>query len=154
MSDCVQIHHLQSSHWVCSFSSSNDPGRVELFDSMTLPSVLSEDLSSQLLELYGLRVVNGSIRYMRGIQAQLQSGSTDCALFAMAIAVELLNTSASGRLKEIVRGLEKAPFDQSQMRSHLSSCLRNDKMSPFPRQSCGGSRPVVTRYSLKPRTSI
>ena len=152
--DCVQIHHLQSSHWVCSFSSSNDPGQVELFDSMTLPSVLSEDLSSQLLDLYGLRVVNGSVLHVRGIQAQLQSGSTDCALFAMAIAVELLNTSASGRLKEVVRGLEKAPFDQSQMRSHLSSCLRNDKMSPFPRQSCGGSRPVVTRYSLKPRTSI
>ena len=42
----VQTHHLDAQHWVCSYSLTSNPGRVEMFDSMKLPQNLPKDLSA------------------------------------------------------------------------------------------------------------
>lgn len=54
---------------------------------------------------------------------QIQTGSVDCGLFAIAFAYEL----ASGKqvLKEVC-------FDQTKMRSHLLSCFENGELTAFP----------------------
>ena len=90
---------------------------------------------------------------MHGVELQRQQGGSDCALFALATGVVLVPSSTQDKVVKVMRDHQKAPFDQSQMRPNLLRCLKNDKASPLPRQSCsgGGSRPCVIRYSLKPR---
>ena len=59
---------------------------------------------------------------MRYINVQMQAGSSDCGLFAIAFAVAL----CAGK------DPHKCSFDQGQMRRHLYQCLEKGELSEFP----------------------
>lgn len=67
---------------------------------------------------------------MLGFHYQLQEGSADCGLLAIAIATEL--TFVHGGIGPLVKSLEEEPFDQLKMRDHLVRCLERGVMQPFP----------------------
>lgn len=54
---------------------------------------------------------------------QQQKGCHDCGLFALAFMVEVCEGRAPG----------SATFDQPGMRSHLQRCMKNGKLSAFPK---------------------
>ena len=116
----VQIHHTGNTHWITSSSIGGQPIAVydSLFDDLT------ESTEKQLAECY-----RGFIDIARQFRvemcpAQLQKGSVDCGLFAIAYAYEL----ASGNTY-----LNEVSFDQSKMRNHLFGCFERGEISPFPR---------------------
>ena len=72
------------------------------------------------------------------LQAQQQSGGSDCGLFAIANAIELCF------------GLQPshAVYDQSSMREHLINCFSHHKLLPFPKQN------VETKPALLSTTEV
>ena len=77
----------------------------------------------QLHQLYG---VNHSHPYIV-MDCQQQTNLSDCGLFAIANAVELVLGD--------VENVASARYDTSKMREHLKECLMLGQMRPFPRQS-------------------
>ena len=53
---------------------------------------------------------------------QQQRNGTNCGLFALAYAVSLAYGEDPGKVR----------YDESKMREHLLSCLRNNTLLPFP----------------------
>ena len=115
----VQIHHTQGLHWVVSSWKPGD--MVHVYD--TLYDFVSEDLLHQLYEIYvdTPHTEDGHVLYDMPPICK-QRGSTDCGLFAVALATELCLGS----------DVTKLSFDQSKMRKHLYKCLRKRVMEPFP----------------------
>ena len=72
------------------------------------------------------------------MQAQQQSGGSDCGLFAIANATELCF------------GLQPshAVYDQLCMREHLINCFSHHKLLPFPKQT------VETKPTLLSTTEV
>ena len=60
-----------------------------------------------------------TVKYM---DTQMQCGSTDCSIFAIAFATALANGEQPGGLH----------FEQPQMRKHLMHCLEAQCLSAFP----------------------
>ena len=119
----VQIHNTGKTHWVTSSSMGGQP--IAVYDSLF--NDLTESTEKQLAECYrGFIDVASQLR-IEMCPAQLQKGSVDCGLFAIAYAYEL----ASGNTY-----LNEVSFDQSKMRNHLFGCFERGEISPFPR-SCG-----------------
>ena len=61
---------------------------------------------------------------------QVQSGTSDCGLFAIATAVEI----ATNGLDWSIKSMRQSPWGQGAMREHLATCLKNKMITPFPRR--------------------
>ena len=59
---------------------------------------------------------------------QVQSGTSDFGLFAIATAVEI----ATNGLDRSIKSMRRTPWSQSAMREHLATCLKNKMITPFP----------------------
>ena len=72
------------------------------------------------------------------MDVQMQAGTCDCGLFAVASATALLSGVHPG----------ECTFNQSQMRKHLYTCLNEGNITPFPllRRRRGGKK---IKYSEK-----
>ena len=115
--DFVQISYISQSHWVCASNIFSSPEVCDLYDSM--PPVYSSTLTSQVAAIMKCQSPCFKLRH---IDVQHQSGGQDCGLFAIAFMYAL----CAGKDPHLCY------FDQSQMRSHLHSCLQNQTMSEFP----------------------
>ena len=108
--DGVQILHINRNHWA---TMEAKDGQVFYYDSLS-PSKLDRRRTAIISKL---SPNPPSIR-----KPQQQQGGDDCGLFAIAFAEAICR----GVRPELLR------FDQSQMREHLLSCFRNQKLTPFP----------------------
>ena len=91
-----------------------------MYDSLRNKKV-SEDLSRQLHALYSPDGASLSIEY---IHVQQQQGSSDCGLFCIAFAVDVL----------LGNDVQSIQYDQSQLREHLASCIKSENFTAFPRK--------------------
>ena len=66
-------------------------------------------------------ITSGGLK-INHIPVQLQRGTSDCGLFAIAFA---LHAALGDDLRDIT-------FDQSKLRSHLLWCFTNNQLTPFP----------------------
>ena len=101
---------------------------VRIYDTLTYSS--SNNIQSQIAAL--LCCENKSITIeVRNIQRQ--TGMNDCALFAMAYAVDLSYGNDPSTLW----------YYQHKLRQHLVECLELKKLTPFPSRACHPSKVLI-----------
>ena len=117
-SDFVQILHNGYNHWlVVSSIGIKKDGEVYVYDSMycnTTPEV--KKIVAAILFTKLPRIT------LNFVHVQMQCGTQDCGLFAIAFATALCLGKQPGQLT----------FHQDQMRSHLLLCLESQDMTMFP----------------------
>ena len=91
---------------------------VTIYDSLNMN--VTESLKSQITQLFS---PDDALPPYRKIQCHKQCGNNDCGVFAIAYAVDVL---LENEIQNII-------YNQSSMRTHLISCLENQKLSPFPK---------------------
>ena len=113
----VQVLNTHSSHWVTVASPPSDiTADVILYDSLC--TGVTNPTKMQIAKL--LMAEHSPIRCVIDA-SQVQTGTNDCGLFALAAATSIC-FKCPGSLK----------FDQPAMRSHFNSCMRKGIMTPFP----------------------
>ena len=119
--DVLQILHIDKWHWaVISTFGETNPDHVTYYDSMF--SFLSPSTQSTIINLLQPK---SSQLHVKIMVAPIQSGSTDCGLFAIAISTAL----AFGQNPSLEM------YHQEDMRPHLQQCFVNQLMNPFPTKS-------------------
>ena len=114
----IQILHCRSGHWLTvSTIGAQHPAEVLVYDS--LYPCASSDIKRQIAALLATSASTITLKY---IDVQMQSGTYDCGLFAIAFATALVLGQNPGQFL----------FDQAAMRRHLWNCLKNGKMTMFP----------------------
>ena len=104
----VRVLHIGHAHWVTVSNIGYKDGEINIFDSY--PPVTTTHLVDQIAAL--LATPRSTIN-IRDMDTQLQCGSTDCGIFAIAFAATLPNGDQPGALH----------FDQPHMQKHLIHCL-------------------------------
>lgn len=128
--------HNYDGHWSLSQLSG---GSVDLYDSLQA-KFIGSTLKEQLVALYGDLAEDGELTVSQH-QVQLQKGSTDCGLFAVAFATSILLGDQPSSLQ----------YKQKEMRGHLTDCLQNQLMIPFPavsKKSLRQPQPLKTKLKL------
>ncbi|XP_066272266.1 uncharacterized protein [Branchiostoma lanceolatum] len=113
----IQILHTGRSHWVCCSTVKSNDGVVDLYDSL-FHNIIQAEIEEQVKCLVGEDNNEG----LRVVAVQQQPNSVDCGVFAIAFATCL----AYGILPQSV------DFNQPQLRAHLASCFKNEKLELFP----------------------
>ena len=112
----AQIHHLPTRvHFVLSVLHGDS---IQIFDSCE-KFILCSQLKKQLSEIYPKMCTNFDL-----VPSPQQKGALDCGVFAIANLVEYLMGSS----------IENVEYDQEKMRNHLVQCLKNQKMTKFPKK--------------------
>ena len=108
----LQIVHCRGNHWILASNMTNQEGILDVYDSVY--SNLDEGTLKVLENLFIYREV-------RIVEWQKQIGGSDCGLFAIAAATQLLSQ-------------ENAIFHFCQvlMRDHALKCYENKNFSCFP----------------------
>ena len=114
-SETIQITHNSKHHWLLL---STIGGCVNIYDSLHMN--VTESLKRQIIQLFS---PDGCMPAYKIMECQKQVGSTDCGLFAIANAIEII----------LGNDLTSIVFDQSMMRTHLISCFEKGKLVPFPK---------------------
>ena len=109
--------HCDSGHWLTISTIGCNPSEVFMYDS--LYSGASECVQCQIATLLASSSSHITLKF---VDVQMQSGTYDCGLFAVAFATALVFGCNPGQYF----------FNQRSMRKHLWSCLQNQKMSMFP----------------------
>ena len=130
----IQILHIRTNHWVC-LAVDKDKSGVRLFDS--LYSNIPVSVVDQIICLLHPQTDDIEIRSMK---MQQQQGSSDCGLFAIAVATSLCH----GEDPTVIR------WRQSEMRPHLIECLESEIIVPFPKECSqeeeqGETKMVITQ---------
>ena len=110
----IQAHFVGGNHWLVS---SYNGSCVKLYDSK-YNGTLKDDLQDQLRALYASKK-SLEVKVQR---VQQQQGSSDCGLFTIAYLLSLAAGSDPVKQK----------YQQSEMRSHLLTCLKEKTPKPFP----------------------
>lgn len=113
----IQILNTGTSHWVTITCTSSKPPVIQVYDSLysSASSVLQEQIAAIVFTDHP--AIN-----LEFMNVPLQSGASDCGLYAIAYATTL----ALGKKPELYK------YDQSQMRSHLLTCLEKKELTVFP----------------------
>lgn len=118
-SEGVQILHC-SKHWICISTIGCSPGHVRVYDSLF--STLSSSAVRQVCNLLHSTEPELTVHMMN---VQVQSGGSDCGLFAIAYAHTLcLGQDPCSKM-----------WTQDIMRRHLVDCFSHGLLSPFPSAS-------------------
>ncbi len=121
----VQIVHV-ADHWLTVEGVSPSVARV--YDSMNYTT--SMDTQSQIAAVMQCMAASITLEVQN---VQLQIGSSDCGLYAIAYATDLCYGNNPSNLR----------YNQSKMRSHLIKCLEGQKMTPFPSRFRRPSHPKI-----------
>jgi hypothetical protein len=119
----IQFHNQNETHWILS-SSLN--GKIQIFDSLKGITV-TPNLQRQVTQLYS---PDGNSITLEVVDVQQQYGGSDCGLFAIAFAIDLL----------MGNDVSSIQYDQAKFRTHLRSCIDNRRITPFPRKRCRAER--------------
>ena len=103
----------------------------------TMPSQSGTLMPARPLTLDTLTNLPAFFYSCRYRQCQLQDGSADCGLFALAFAAVL---AAGGHPSAYL-------FHQQAMRKHLHQCLTMNRFSPFPTRRIGRENRKAARIS-------
>ena len=115
----MQIIYISPGHWACLSNKFSSVDSVDLFDSLR---TLTEDDSTILPQVCCILHTPEPSITANVVNVGLQEGSSDCGLFAIAMAYDLC------------AGVDPATrqYVQSEMRNHLHSCINNKQLKPFP----------------------
>ncbi|XP_078572446.1 polycystin-1-like protein 2 isoform X2 [Branchiostoma floridae x Branchiostoma japonicum] len=117
----LQIHHNSSQHWVLSSCAG---GQVRLYDSLGV--AMTPSLQIQLYQSYAAFADQArNVLTVILPDVQRQKNVFDCGLFAIAWAVDI----AQGQ------DVSRVVYNDRKMRSHLETCFKQGKLTPFPRQT-------------------
>ena len=116
-SEFSQVLHNGHGHWITITTIGAQEGEVLVYDSL-YPSV-SSCVKRQIAALLATDHDKITLKHM---DVQMQSGTYDCGLFAIAFATTLVHGELPGRFL----------FDQDSMRRHLVRCLELGEMTMFP----------------------
>ena len=123
----IQILHTGRGHWLVVSTIGVQHPVVQVFDS--LYTTASTTLKKQIATFLTTMKPSITLHFM---DVQMQSGGSDCGLFAIAFATALVDGKKPGKFL----------FQQGGMRAHLCKCLELGKMTPFPiiRNRCTPSK--------------
>ena len=113
----VQILNKSDSHWFTISTIGRQPGVVNVFDSAT--KYTTKRNREEIAVLLHTSERSITLHYM---SVQVQSGASDCGLFALAFATALctgINPTA-------------CTFDQATMRQHFLRCIQAGEITQFP----------------------
>lgn len=113
----VQIILVKGNHWITATNINCPPKTVYVYDSMY--AVIDKATQLKICSIW--RPQWKKVMFML-VNAQRQTNSTDCGVFAIAVATEL----AYGRDPRLCL------WDISSMRKHLKEALEASKIEPFP----------------------
>ena len=116
--ECHSSTHKTNNHWFLSFCS-ND--RVQICDSIN--STLIETSKKSIQVLYGNFSRDNANVMVTFSPVQNQQDGHNCAVFAVAFAVEILDCKSP----------IGAVFHVPQLRNHLIYCLKSGALTPFPK---------------------
>ena len=114
----VQILHNSHGHWL-TVTNIGAQGSAEVLVYDSLYASISTSVQKQIAAL--LHTSNKEIT-VNIMEIQMQAGTCDCGLFAIATAMCLLTGNHPGGCL----------YKQAEMRKHLYECLKNGRMTPFP----------------------
>ena len=113
--ETIQIIHNNAHHWVL-LSSFNS--NINIYDSLnTIPT------DSTLQQIKQLFSPDDSLPSYTLVTCHKQVGFSDCGVFAIAYAIDILNGNDPCKII----------YDQSKMRAHLISCFESNYLTPFPK---------------------
>ena len=138
---CVQIIHVSGCHWACLSNRFCGDGEIDLYDCFHTNPTKSEGIMKQACTILQSEE---SFVTVNVINVQYQEGSSDCGLFAAAMAFDLCN--------EIDPFLNK--YDQSKMREHLRQCFEKQQIVSFPATVTEASQHKRNRAVAKVMTEI
>ena len=131
----VQILNENNKHWLCVSTMSSLPDTIDIYDSLRMKRI-----STHVIKQCSL-LLNSQEKtiFLRAMQAQQQSGGSDCGLFAIANATELCF------------GLQPSHsvYNQSSMREHLINCFSHHKLLPFPKQTVDTKPTLLSTTEVK-----
>ena len=114
----LQIFHCRTNHWTTASTIGCHEGEVCVYDS--LYTSVDDITKKSISDVFSLSTVNYTIPPI-----QKQEGSTDCGLFAIAIATYLA-------VGQDPHTLPLHHFVQKNLRPHLVSCLEQEHLIEFP----------------------
>ena len=127
----VQMLHVGGNHWI---TIENVPSLfVNVYDSVY--GTVSVDTKKQIASLL---CTKSSTIVLKIHKTQLQVGTSDCGLFAIAYATELAfghNPASSA-------------YCQEQMRRHFEQCIANKQLIPFPSKTVKSGRPRTEQLKI------
>ena len=135
--DFVQIIHIDG-HWACVsdvFCTDEETCTVDLFDSAHTEPSVDGSIVKQVATI--LRPKQHFVINL--INVSLQFGGSDCGLFAIAMATDLVHRIDPFSVK----------YKQQLMRNHLIKCFQRLKVSSFPSQARAASlRRILCTYRV------
>lgn len=90
---------------------------------------------SSLQQMTQLFSPDGATPAYRQVICHKQHGSTDCGIFAIAYAIDILNSQEP----------HKYIYDQSKMRQHLINCFISQQMTQFPKYNLTEEKRIVIK---------
>ena len=110
------VHCLRRHHWIVASNVLSAKGYVHIYDS--LHTTIDEESVELVTNIFG----NEDDSFVCVPNLQIQKGSMDCGLFAIAY----MTTLANGKDPSVLS------YEQSKMRGHLIDCFAKGKLIPFP----------------------
>ena len=112
----IQILNTGHGHWVTVSTIGCANGEILVYDSM--PPAIMAKVRNQIACLLFTSENAINVKY---IDVQMQDGSADCGVFAVAFAATLASGGRPGAFS----------YCQARMRHHLLSCLEKSELTPF-----------------------
>ena len=113
----VQVLNVSQSHWVTISTIGCEPGAINVYNSLYWQ--LPKHAQKVVADLMQCSVKAINVNY---VDAQLQTGASDCGLFAVAFATALCSATDPNTMV----------FEQQDMRGHLLGCIDAGILTPFP----------------------
>ena len=115
--DCIQIIHIDSSHWAVISTVGCDTNQVRYYDSAnTILTFDTEKIISKLIPTTKFQIEVDIMKMTK------QVGSNDCGLYTIAVATSLAHQVDPTTVI----------FEENEMRSHLAECFMKQKLTSFP----------------------
>ncbi len=129
--DFVQIIYVNPNHWACLSNIFSEVNTIDLYDSAhTIPckdgSIVKQ--ASAILHELNLEFIQINL-----INVSPQSGSTDCGLFAIGMAVDGIDPFC-------------VKYQQEAMRIELQSCFEKKKIFPFISKPRKVKKRIIDRF--------
>jgi len=125
--ETIQIVNNEANHWILLTSIK---GQITIYDSLnTNPT---QSVLNQMTQLFS---PDSSVPPFTQPECVKQIGSTDCGIFTIAYAIDVLN------------GLDpkNVTYDQTKMRDHLIQCFENKQLTSFPKYNLKQTNNIISR---------
>ena len=120
----MQTLNTGHGHWVTVSTIGCTKGKILFYDS--LPPAMTGKLRKKIACLL---YTSESIINAKYVNVQMQDGSADCEVFAVAFTATLASGGQPGAFS----------YCQANMRLHLINCLENNALTSFPVKRRGGT---------------